>query len=121
MRVQKNDEAVESGTRKLVASPVVGLTVYFISNHHIIVYVGVPVATYATLKKHADKKNMRMFSPQVLKAAGNDGKIFMTNRYRDVRAIVIASNRLTSKSVQDAVTGTSQEVVLRLVAGSPSS
>lgn len=112
VRVERNNKVVESGTNKLMATPVVGLTVFFISNHHIIIYVGVPVVTYNTLKKHANKKEMRMFSPEVLKAAGNDGKIFMMDRYRDVKAIVIASKCLTPERMQGSLESTSQNAVL---------
>lgn len=120
MRMQENDKALESGTMKLVASPVVGLMVFFIANHHVIVYVGVPIATYATLKRHAANKQMRMFSPEVLKAAGNDGKIFMTDRYRDMQAIMIASNYLTPKTVQDAIEGEVIHMTAVQVSGGPS-
>eukprot|EP00931_Biecheleriopsis_adriatica_P104802 TRINITY_DN79426_c0_g1_i1.p1 TRINITY_DN79426_c0_g1~~TRINITY_DN79426_c0_g1_i1.p1 ORF type:complete len:615 (+),score=145.25 TRINITY_DN79426_c0_g1_i1:110-1954(+) len=107
-RVTSNDMVVESGTLKLMASPVVGTAGYFLLAHHILLMAVGGLGVYMEANKHSQREGVEMYDPKVIAGVMEDAKNFSVQRWKDLQAIQIALNRLNPQDVMQAVTKASQ-------------
>jgi len=102
-RVVQNDREVEGATMKLVASPVVGLTGYFLLVHHIILYMVMAAGGYCHAKKWSVRNNAEMYDPSVFQGIADDVKKWGLQRYKDVQAIQIAMVRFNPNNAMETL------------------
>ncbi|CAE7689109.1 ATL1 [Symbiodinium pilosum] len=86
-RILVNDQQVEGGTLKLLASPVVGTGGYFLLAHHILLYVVVGGAIYFDANKHAQRESVELYNVKVLSYVWEDVQKWSVQRWKDIRPI----------------------------------
>lgn len=109
IRKVSNEQQVEGATMKLVASPVVGCTAYFLLVHHWLLYIAMSVGAYLHAKKWSAKKDVEIYDPVVVQGMTEDVKKFWTQRWKDLQAIEIAVQRFTPNDAMEAVMKASKQ------------
>ncbi|CAE7581085.1 ATL2 [Symbiodinium natans] len=99
-RILVNDQQVEGGTLKLLASPVVGTGGYFLLAHHILCGLVMGGALYFDANKHAQSQSAELYDVKVLSSVWEDVQLWTIQRWKDLQAIQVALGRLNP---QDAV------------------
>lgn len=94
-RILVNDQQVEGGTLKLLASPVVGTGGYFLLAHHILLFLVTGGALYHTANKHAQRESVELYDVKVLSSVWEDVQTWSIQRWKDLQAIQVALSRLT--------------------------
>jgi len=109
-RKRENSAELDSAQMKLVASPVVGGGLYFMTGHPVIdCGIGALVA-WITAKKRMAELKKDSFDLEVATALTSDAHRFVQQRVRDVQAMVIAAQRCSPNVAMEQVMQRAQAV-----------
>lgn len=101
MRVFTNEQQVEGATMKLVASPVVGCSAYFLLVHQWVLYLVAAGGAYLHAKKWSNQNSVELYDQSVFNGIFEDVKKWSVQRWKDVQAMQVALNRCTPTEAMD--------------------
>uniref|UniRef100_A0A7S0ZQS4 Guanylate-binding protein N-terminal domain-containing protein n=1 Tax=Noctiluca scintillans TaxID=2966 RepID=A0A7S0ZQS4_NOCSC len=96
-RNRANEEIVETATMKMVAAPVISVSVYFLFLHHWMLVAVLVGGGVCHMKKWSSKRNVSMCHPAVAEGIYVDTKNFALQRWQDLQAMQVAIRRLRSE------------------------
>lgn len=111
VRRAANDHQVEGATLKLVASPVVGFSGYFLIQHTFVLYTCATIGAWLHVKKHTTAMQVDMCHPAVPKALFKDWCKFTVQRWKDLQAIAVALSRFNPTDAMESINRTTNQMV----------
>ena len=92
-----HQEIVETATMKMVAAPVISVSVYFLFLHHWILVAALVGGGVCHMKKWSSKRNVSMCHAAVAEGIYIDTRNFALQRWQDLQAMQVAIRRLRSE------------------------
>lgn len=96
-----NDEALSGANLKIVASPVVGGGLYFLSIHTWLAAIVAGGSGYWQFQKKSKELGKEFYDTDVVKGVIADDKAFMQRRYRDVQAMQVVLQTCNPNDTMD--------------------
>jgi len=98
-----NDEALSGANLKIVASPVVGGGLYFLSIHTWLAAIVAGGGGYWQFQKKSKELGKEFYDTDVVKGVIADDKAFMQKRYRDVQAMQVVLQTCNPNDTMDSL------------------